>query len=193
MPNRVIYTVGHSTHPIDVFIGMLKAHGVTALADVRTLAGSNAFPQFNQPALKASLRKAGIAYRWIDDLGGRRHRQMMVNPATNAAWENKSFRHYADYATLPAFAKALMELEILATSQTVAFMCAEALWWRCHRRIISDHLLARGWEVQHVMSPTHTEKAKLNGDAVLDGTMVTYPAKPGMPKQHAVMDSSPEE
>lgn len=193
MSNRAIYTVGHSTLPIDQFIALLRHYGITFLADVRSIPGSNAFPQYNKEALSAALKAAHIGYFWVEDLGGRRNRQWSVPPATNAAWENKSFRFYADYALSPAFHKGLTVLEALASKHTVAYMCAEVLWWRCHRRIITDHLLARGWTVTHLMSLQHSETARLNPDAVVTGDQVTYPVKPGVPKQHAVMDSSLEE
>lgn len=185
--NPTIYTIGHSTLPIADFIAELKTNGVNYLVDVRKLTGSDAFPQFNEDVLAKSLETAGIAYRGIRTLSGRRPRDYDIDPAANALWQNQSFHNYADYATTPAFARGLAQLERLAAHHVVAIMCAEAVWWRCHRRIIADHLIAGGYPVRHIMDGGKAEAATVTpGGKVVHGT-VTYPAPPGALKQQATI------
>lgn len=175
MPKPTIYTVGHSDLSLVEFEKELEANHVTMIADVRSLTGSDAFAQFDEDRLKPALAKVGIKYVVIPKLGGRRPRDYAIDPHTNGFWINTSFRNYADYATTPAFAQGLAQLKRLAAHNTVAYMCSEAVWWRCHRRIISDHLLAQGWDVQHIMSATETDKATYNPGAVAKAGNVTYP------------------
>lgn len=179
MPKPTIFTIGHSQLPIDAFTGELQRNGVTLLVDVRKLTGSNAYPQFNEDRLGPELKRAGIGYQTMSALAGRRPRDYDIDVHTNGAWENQSFHNYADYATTPAFAAGLHRLEALAAHKTVAIMCSEAVWWRCHRRIISDHLLAQGWPVKHIMDGGHTEKATYNPGAVPKDGNVTYPGDHG--------------
>jgi uncharacterized protein (DUF488 family) len=142
-----VWTIGHSTHPIDAFLGLLARHRVRALVDVRRHAGSRKHPQFNPDALGAALSAAGIAYVAIPALGGRR----ATRPdSPHVAWRNASFRGYADYMDTPAFATALDALAAQARAARTAFMCAEGLWWQCHRALIADRLKADGWEVLHI-------------------------------------------
>jgi uncharacterized protein (DUF488 family) len=145
----VIFTVGHSTHPIERFLELLGEHRIAMLADVRSFPSSRRWPQFNQTALAASLASAGIEYRWLKNLGGRRHSKRADSP--HVAWELPAFRSYADYADTPEFEAGLAELTSAATEMRVACMCSEGLWWRCHRRIISDHLTNRRWTVEHIL------------------------------------------
>lgn len=188
-----IFTIGHSTLPVEKFIALLHQEHITTLADVRTIPGSNAFPQYHGETLAATLAQADIRYVYLPELGGRRGKQAGISPDLNAYWENKSFRYYADYATTPAFGKGLEALEEIARAHLTAFMCAEAVWWRCHRRIITDHLLARDWTVRHLLATGRTEEAHLTPGAVVKRTQVTYPLRPGETKNDAVISTSSEE
>lgn len=146
---RLIFTIGHSTHPIEAFLALLGQHQIAILADVRSFPSSRRWPQFNQSELERSITNAGIEYLWLKQLGGRRHG---INPdSPHTAWEHPAFRSYADYADGADFAEGLEKLTSLAARQRTAYMCSEGLWWRCHRRIISDHLLLGGWAVMHIM------------------------------------------
>lgn len=147
-PAGTLWTIGHSTHSIEEFLGMLGGGGVTRLADVRRFAGSRKFPQFNPPELEVSLRAVGIGYTALPSLGGRR-KPLPGSP--HSAWRNEAFRGYADYMDTPEFAAAAEELADLARRENVAVMCAEAVWWRCHRSMISDYFKAAGWTVLHVV------------------------------------------
>lgn len=169
-----VYTIGHSTHPIDEFIEMLKARGVERLVDVRTVAGSRHNPQFGEKELAKSLSAAGIGYQRLLDLGGLRHTPVATE-SVNAAWRNKSFRSYADYMQTDQFATGVEELIALASKQTVAIMCAEAVPWRCHRSLIGDALLARGLQVEDIMSRTSTKAHTMTSFAQVDGERVWYP------------------
>ena len=172
----LVYTIGHSTRPLPELIGMLRENGVGLLVDVRTVPRSRFNPQFNGEALAAPLQDAGIGYTQLKALGGLRHHPKGAPPSPNTLWHNASFRAYADYALTPAFRAGLDELCRLARRHTPAIMCAEAVWWRCHRRIISDYLLASGVEVIHIMAPGKIEDASLTPGAAPqpDGTIL-YP------------------
>lgn len=143
-----LWTVGHSTHSIDELLEMLAAHGITRIVDVRRFPGSRAHPQFNPDALRASLAERGIAYTPMLELGGRRK---PLSDSPHVAWRNDSFRGYADYMDTPEFAAAAEDLAILARTDRVAVMCAEAVWWRCHRSMIADYFKASGWNVLHIL------------------------------------------
>lgn len=168
-----IYTIGHSTHPIDEFIAILKSEEIEFLVDVRTIPRSRTNPQFNKDALPGPLEKEGILYRHIAALGGLRSKQKTMIESPNTFWENKSFRNYADYAMGEEFQGGLKELEELAHEKRCAIMCAEAVWWRCHRRIIADYLIARHYPVFHIMGLDKAEPAKLTESAEIlsDGTI----------------------
>lgn len=177
-PARVL-TVGHSTHPIDEFISLLQGAGVTDLVDVRTLAGSRRNPQFNAEALQPSLEAAGIAYLREQRLGGLRSSTRAVTPDVNGFWENQSFHRYADYALGETFEAGLEHLiELASPPRLPAIMCAEAVWWRCHRRIIADFLIARGIPVAHLMPDGRLAEAALTRGARVEGERVTYPGSP---------------
>lgn len=169
-----IFTLGHSTHSLQTFVDMLVENEVEKLIDVRKLPGSRKFPHFNQDELQVSLQEVGVDYEWVEPLTGRRKVSKTVPFQVNAFWNNRSFHNYADHALSPEFSVALEAL-IQTTTPTV-LLCSEAVWWRCHRRIISDHLLARGVEVTHIMGPGQVSAATLNKGAVVaaDG-QVTYP------------------
>ncbi len=169
----VIYTIGHSTRALDEFIQILQAYGVTRLVDVRTLSGSRRNPQFNRESLPAALQLAGIAYSHLPGLGGLR-RPRPDSP--NAAWENASFRGFADYMQTSDFDLHLRELlSLSAGAETLALMCAEAVPWRCHRSLIGDALQARGQTVVDILDLKHSQPHRLTPFAVVDGERVTYP------------------
>jgi uncharacterized protein (DUF488 family) len=150
-----IWTIGHSTRTIDKFISLLQEHGIKLLADVRSLPGSKRYPQFNKEALTDSLGKAGIRYEHFPELGGRRKAR---KDSPNTAWRNASFRGYADYMETDEFPKGIARLlDLAAECGPTAIMCAEAIWWRCHRSLISDYLKARGVEVTHILDANKTE------------------------------------
>lgn len=169
------FSIGHSNRPLPDFLALLAESRVEGIVDVRSLPGSRAFPQYDADALAGSLAQEGRSYVHMPALGGRRGRSLPADDMRNALWRNASFRRYADYALSPAFALALDQLEARALQQRCALMCAEAVWWRCHRRIIADHLLARGHDVFHIMGPGKVIGASLTpGACVCDGE-VTYP------------------
>lgn len=171
-----IFTIGHSNRTMDDFVALLVAHGVEAVVDVRHHPGSRKHPQFGREVLARELPRRGFAYAHLVALGGRRK---VVPDSPNDGWNEPGFRGFADYALGPEFTRGLDELVALAGGATTAILCAEAVWWRCHRRIITDYLLVRGVEVRHILSATRAEPAKLTPFATPrpDGTIV-YPASP---------------
>lgn len=177
MSPPVAYTVGHSTRPEEEFLALLGQAGITQLIDVRAFPSSRRHPHFNQGALREWLPDAGIAYRHLPGLGGRRP---PVPGSRNAGWRDPSFRAYADHMASAEFRAGLAELETAARHAPTTVMCAEAVWWRCHRQLIADALVARGWRVEHLGvggSPrTHTLTAFASVEA--DGTL-TYPPQQG--------------
>lgn len=170
-----VYTIGHSTRELGEFAGILRGFGIDLLADVRTVPRSRRVPQFNRETLPAELESRGIAYRHLEKLGGLRHSR---RDSINGGWENRSFRGYADYMQTEGFSEGLEELTGLAREYTVAIMCAEAVPWRCHRRMIGDALLVRGFEVLDIMGEGRADPEKLTDFAVVDGTTITYPPPP---------------
>lgn len=175
----VLYTVGHSTRSLDELIDVVRAAGVEALVDVRTAPGSRRHPQFGREALAGGLRAAGIAYRHEKALGGFRRPRTEVTD--NAGWEHPAFRGYADYMATAEFATALERLESEARERPTTVMCAEAQWWRCHRRLIADALVVRGWRVLHLGLRPDPVEHELTPFAVVgpDGTL-RYPPAQGM-------------
>jgi uncharacterized protein (DUF488 family) len=167
-----LLTIGHSNRPIDEFLGLLEAHGVTLVADVRKLPGSRANPQFNADALAESLRSRGIGYVHLPGLGGLRKG---AADSPNGGWENASFRAFADYMLTPEFERALEQLLELSQGERPAIMCSEAVPWRCHRGLIADALTVRDVAVAHIMTPKRTDRHKLRDWARVDGTRITYP------------------
>jgi uncharacterized protein (DUF488 family) len=167
-------TIGHSNRPLEELIGMLQAHSVDLLVDVRTVPKSRYNPQFNTDSLPAPLRAAGIEYLHMPGLGGLRHAR---KDSINTGWRNDSFRGYADYMQTPEFDAALAELLRVSEGREAAVMCAEAVPWRCHRSMIADALTARGVAVEHIMSAAKRSPHKTTGFAHVEGTRVTYPAE----------------
>jgi uncharacterized protein (DUF488 family) len=176
MPNP-FFTIGHSTRPLVEFVDLLKGVDVRLVVDVRTVPGSRTNAQYNCDALPASLSAFQIGYEHMPTLGGLRGRQQNVLPTTNGYWQNESFHNYADYAMGEHFGTGLRRLREFGRASRCATMCAEALWWRCHRRIISDYLIAAGETVFHILGPGRVEQAKMTAAATLgpSGTL-TYPA-----------------
>ncbi len=168
-----VYTIGHSTRDFDEVLAMLRANGATDLVDVRSFPSSRKFPQWNQDAIREAL-PAQIGYRWIRDLGGRRHTPAGV-PSPNGAWRVKAFRDYADHMATEEFRSGLAELLEIAKTSVPTIMCSEAVPWRCHRRLISDALIAEGVEVCHLMSLTSTRLAAMSDFAQVQGHTITYP------------------
>lgn len=169
---RPVFTVGHSTRSLAEFIELLHVHGVTLVADVRTVPRSRHNPQFNRDSLPDALGLEDIGYRHLERLGGLR-RAVLNSP--NGAWRNASFRGFADYMQTPEFAAGLDELLRLARDETVAIMCAEAVPWRCHRSLIADALTARGIAVQDIVGAGRTQPHQMTPFARVEGTTVTYP------------------
>jgi uncharacterized protein (DUF488 family) len=174
-----VLTVGHSTHPIERFIALLRGAGVEAVADVRRYPGSRRNPQFGAAALERSLGEAGIAlHAFGEQLGGRRRSSGGGDERRNAGWRNSSFRAYADHMASAEFAAGIARLEDLAGERLTAVMCAEADWRRCHRQLIADALLARGWRPLHLLADGGREQHRLSPHAVVEAGRVSYPAQP---------------
>jgi uncharacterized protein (DUF488 family) len=173
---RTIWTLGHSNHPMETFLDLLEASSIRLVADVRRFPGSRRHPQFGREELERHLGEAGIGYRHLEGLGGRRSARAPDSP--NTGWQVESFNAYADYMDTGEFQSALVELERLAEASATAIMCAEALHWRCHRRLIADALIVRGWTVRDIIGGGKVEPQKLTDFArVVDGRL-TYPEAP---------------
>lgn len=172
---HTVFTIGHSTHPIEEFVAILRAHGVDEVIDVRTIAKSRHNPQYMSEAMTESLPACGIDYRRMESLGGLRH---TTKSSVNGGWRNASFRGYADYMQTPEFSAATDELIALAAGKRVAVMCAEAVPWRCHRSLIGDALLVRGTAVLDIMTAKSVTPHTLTSFAHVDGLIVTYPPDP---------------
>ncbi len=171
-----LYTIGHSNRGLDEFIDLLARAGIECLADIRTVPRSRSNPQFNRDTLPETLADRGIAYEHMADLGGLRGKSKTVPADTNGYWENDSFHHYADYALGDAFRRGLEALIARGRAWPTAMMCSESVWWRCHRRIVADHLIARGIPVLHIMGAGRLEPASLTPGAVVrDDGSVVYP------------------
>lgn len=171
--SRTIHTIGHSTRTIDTFLGLLRAHRVDLLVDVRRWPSSRRFPHFGRERLAASLEREGIGYAWREDLGGYRP----PSPdSPNTAWRVAAFRAYADFMLTPAFDGILEDLERTAATRRIAVMCAEAIPWRCHRQLLADALEVRGWSVRHILDD-RCEEHRLPPFARPDGGRILYPAE----------------
>jgi hypothetical protein len=172
-----LYTVGHSTRPADELIQILHAFAVTRLVDIRSIPRSRTNPQFNIDVLPETLSSAGMTYVHLEALGGLRSKSKRIREGMNAGWERRPFHNYADYARTLSFREGLRGLLEMASRETCAIMCAEAVWWRCHRRIVTDHVLANGVPVIHLFTRTKAEPASLTPFAVIGpDARVSYPA-----------------
>lgn len=172
------FTVGHSTRTLAELLALLEESGVDVLVDVRAFPGSRRYPHFNKESLSVALPAAGRRYVHLPALGGRRRALEGAAVSPNDYWQNASFRRYADYALTPAFHDGLTELEALGEEGACALLCSEAVWWRCHRRIIADYLLARKHEVKHILGPRQVEPATLTqGARLLPGPQIHYEAQ----------------
>jgi uncharacterized protein (DUF488 family) len=172
------YTIGHGTRPLHDFVELVNGAGVTLVVDVRTVPRSRTNPQYNRDALPQSLEPCNIGYEHIASLGGLRGRAREVPVELNAFWENDSFHNYADYALSQQFRDGLSRLRELGHARRCAIMCAETVWWRCHRRIITDYLLAAGESVFHILGPGHVEEAQMTAAARMqDGGGLVYAAE----------------
>jgi len=180
-----VLTIGHSTRSLEELCGLLEAHGVEHLADVRTIPRSRHNPQFNRERLAGQLRRIGIEYTHMPTLGGLRHARP---DSPNGGWRNASFRGFADYMQTPEFEAGLEALIEAAARARTVIMCAEAVPWRCHRSLIADALSARGIRVEHILSATRAERHALTAFATLEGTRVTYPPEP-LPLERAARRS----
>ena len=168
------YTMGFSNRSWDETIEIVRAFAIQRLVDIRTLPGSKHTPQFNQEHLREALPKAGIEYIHMKSLGGLR--KPSKASTTNAAWRNDAFRGYADYMQTPEFEAALTELVRLLTEATTVYACTEAVFWRCHRQLVSDALAVRGYSIGHIFNASKAEQHKLTNFAKANGTRITYPA-----------------
>jgi uncharacterized protein (DUF488 family) len=171
--SQTIFTIGHSTHPLDRFLALLAQHEIEALVDIRRFPGSRKHPHFNQDNLATALPKAGVEYEWLEALGGRRHEKHDESP--NQGLHNQSFRNYADYMLTGDYQKGVAKLLEIAKRKRTAIMCAEGLFWRCHRRLVSDFLTANRVTVQHIMPNGELQPHTLTKGAVAEEGRVTYP------------------
>ncbi|MBW3596323.1 MAG: DUF488 domain-containing protein [Planctomycetes bacterium] len=173
--DRTIWTVGHSNRDAAVFVELLASHSIALIADVRRFPGSRRLPHFGREQLEATLGDAAITYRHFPELGGRRKERLP--DSRNTAWRVASFNAYADYMRTAEFQSALEELENAASQQRTAVMCAEALPWRCHRRLIADALIVRDWQVLDILAPSRADKRRLTDFARVEDGHVTYPSE----------------
>lgn len=168
---HTIYTIGHSTHSIEEFVAMLQSFDIRMLVDIRRFPGSRKYPQFNKEQLNGALTRSGIQYIHMEALGGRRQ---MRKDSKNDRWRNSSFRGYADYMEGADFQAAIKMLEAVALRQPTAYMCSEALWWRCHRSMVSDYLKAGGWKVLHILTAGKVQEHPYTSAACVSGKTVVY-------------------
>jgi uncharacterized protein (DUF488 family) len=175
MSSLPVFSIGHSTHPLDAFVALLQAQAIACVVDVRRLPGSRRFPQYDGPALADALAPLGIGYVHLSALGGRRGRSLPAGTSPNGYWQNASFRRYADYAMGEEVHAGLAQLQELSAGRRSTLMCAEVLWWRCHRRIITDYLLAGGRSVCHIDGHGRAEPARMTPAAVRTGDHLVYP------------------
>jgi uncharacterized protein (DUF488 family) len=173
VPPHILYTVGHSTRSLDDFVALIKRHGVETIADVRRFPKSRKYPHFNDESLADSLPRAGIAYAPVSALGGRRSTSAA---SVNTGWRSKAFRGYADYMQTAAFEAGLHELLALASRTSTAMMCAEAVPWRCHRSLIADAAVVRGWLVADIIGEAEPTQHRLTPFAKVEGDRLVYPA-----------------
>ena len=169
-----LFSIGHSTHPLDRFLALLGEHDIEVLADIRRFPGSRKFPHFNQDNLASLLPKVGIEYHWIEALGGRRGKKANGS-SDNLGLRNESFRNYADYMLTDEFREGIRELLGIAAEKPTALMCSESVFWRCHRRLVSDFLLMQGITIQHIMPTGKLRPHTLTEGARVVAGELTYP------------------
>jgi uncharacterized protein (DUF488 family) len=169
--NSTIWTIGHSTRTLDNFIDLLKSFQIELVADIRSYPGSRRYPHFNKEALEISLPGNNIKYINLKELGGRRKVQPDSN---NTGWRNAAFRGYADYMETESFKKGITELEQIANKKRVAYMCSEAVWWRCHRSLVSDYLKVNGWRVMHIMGIGKAEEHPYTSPSRIEEGQLLY-------------------
>jgi uncharacterized protein (DUF488 family) len=177
MPAVDVWTIGHSTRALDEFLALLAEHDIAVLADVRRIPESRRHPHFGQAALAHTLKTSGLTYQHFLELGGRR-RPRPDSP--NSGWQHEAFRGYADHTATKAFRDGITRLLELATRQRVAIMCAEALWWQCHRRLIADYLTATGHRVTHILGPGKSELHRIAPPARIVNGELSYAAEPDL-------------
>ena len=170
---RFIWTIGHSTRPVEEFIALLQSFKIKLLVDIRSFPGSRKFPQFNKEALQITLAENEREYIHLKDLGGRRK---AAPNSENTSWRSTAFRGYADYMETPTFLQSIQELEKLAKQQPTAYMCAEALWWRCHRALVSDYLKSKDWTVMHIMNIDKAQEHPYTSSAKIVAGALSYKA-----------------
>lgn len=170
--HKIIWTIGHSTRTFEEFADMLIAFEIEILADIRSLPGSNRFPHFNKEALETLLPQKNIGYIHLKNLGGRRR---VKKDSPNTGWRKDSFRGYADYMETEDFKEAVKGLEKLATGKHTAIMCAEAVWWRCHRSLVSDYFKLNGWTVIHLLGLNKNEEHPYTQPARIVEGKLSYP------------------
>ena len=177
-----LFTIGHSTHSLSRFLALLDEHGVRVLADIRRYPGSRKHPQFNQETLPGELERAGIEYRWFECLGGRR-RAKVGGPSENVGLRNESFRNYADYMATVEFQNGAERVLEISREKPLAYMCAEGLFWQCHRRLVSDYFLMRGEAVLNILPSGEARPHVLTSGAVVrDGRLVYLPPPTDEPR-----------
>lgn len=169
--NKSIWTIGHSTRTLDELIAMLRSFKIEMVADIRNYPGSRRYPQFNQEALEVSLPENNIQYVHLKKLGGRRK---VNKDSKNTSWRHIAFRGYADYMETEDFKKGIEELEAIALKNRTAYMCSEAVWWRCHRSMVSNYLKAHGWKVMHIMDTGKEEEHPFTSPARIVNGELTY-------------------
>ncbi|MGQ0828535.1 MAG: DUF488 domain-containing protein [Bacteroidota bacterium] len=169
--DKIIFTIGHSTRTLQEFINLLKSFNIKLLADIRSYPGSKRFPHFNKESLQKELPKLDIAYQHFPALGGRRKTS---KDSKNTAWKNSAFRGYADYMETDDFKNAIAELEKVAVKQTTAYMCSEAIWWSCHRSLVSDHLKNKNWKVMHIMGENKSQEHPYTSPAKIVKGKLSY-------------------
>ena len=168
---KIVWTIGHSTRPFEEFVEMLKAFDIERVVDVRSYPGSRKFPQYNKEILTNTLPENGIQYMHLRELGGRRK---VNKDSKNTTWRVAAFQGYADYMETDAFKDGIKILGEIASKERVAYMCSEAVWWRCHRSMISDYLKVHGWKVMHIMGIAKEEEHPYTGPAHLDNGELSY-------------------
>jgi uncharacterized protein (DUF488 family) len=174
MQLKTIWTIGHSTRTLEVFIAMLKSFQIELVVDIRSFPGSRRYPHFNKEALKTSLSENKIEYAHLLNLGGRRKPN---KDSHNLGWRVAAFRGYADYMETEPFHNAIENIEVLASEKRVAYMCSEAVWWRCHRSLVSDYLKSKGWTVMHIMDVGKADEHPYTKAAIVTDGKLVYTSK----------------